>query len=174
MNTAIDTFIPDNPALAAQVWQAGAFMMPNVILHNYAKMGISDATAMFLMRLLLYQEECLSTNPQAARDSFFDPQDYPHYLYQLRRRGLLFTRRHMHPKGRVHLEYDLASLFYNARRAETLAEGESFTVELPAEVVAQIVAGEFCDVPEALLAACQEHYAAHAGEPLALPPPENK
>jgi len=103
--------------------EAGYTPVPNLLLDHYETLGLTEGTALFVIRLLRHG----LSDRKALPDS-------PH-LETLRDRGLLFVQQW---PDRVELRLD--PLFHNlARLADWLADGRSpadFKLEVPAEMLA--------------------------------------
>lgn len=113
--------------LGVPVLETGYTLVPNLLLDHYETLGLTDGTALFVIRLLRQSvggRTVLPDSPQ-ARD----------HLQALQDRGLLFVRRW--PDG---LELRLDALFHNlARLTDWLTEGGSpndFKLEVPVELLA--------------------------------------
>jgi hypothetical protein len=109
--------------------EAGYTLIPNLLLDHYETLGLTDGTALFVIRLLRQSAGGHETLPDS-------PQVQEH-LHALQDRGLLFVRRW--PDG---VELCLDVLFHNlARLATWLAEGGSpddFELQVPADVLAGV------------------------------------
>jgi len=156
--------------------EAGFTAVPNLLLNNYADLGINDGAAFWIVHLLKFK--WTEDNPYPRRSSIpmnANRDTQKRYARQLRNLGLLFTRRiywsnEDNPPdpglaGKIRaLEYDLTSLFHNVVRiSRWKAEGsplDEFQVELPLEIVRKVVDGYFHHVPKKWKLYCQWQMAA--------------
>ncbi len=143
--------------------EAGFTAVPNLFLTNYRDLGISDGAALWVIHVLRFK--WTEDNPYPRRTSIpmnANRDTQKRYAAELRRLGLLFTRRiywtsqDAPPRrelvGKIRaLEYDFTSLFHNlVRISRWKAEGRSldeFQVEIPPEIAEKVVDGYFHHVP---------------------------
>jgi hypothetical protein len=113
--------------LGVPALDAGYTLVPNLLLDHYEALGLTDGTALFVIRLL--------RQGTGGREMSPDSPKTREYLQALQDRGLLSVRRW--PDG---VELRLDALFHNlARLADWLADGGSpddFRLETPAEMLA--------------------------------------
>ena len=112
--------------LGVPVLDAGYTLVPNLLLDHYAALGLTDGTALFVIRLLRHE--------LGNRGPLPDSPEAQAHLQALRDRGLLRVQRW---PDRVELRLD--ALFHNlARLRHWLAQGQSpddFKLEVPPELL---------------------------------------
>jgi len=158
--------------------EAGFTAVPNLFLTNYRDLGIGDGAALWVVHILRFK--WTEDNPYPRRSSIpmnANRDTQKRYAAELRRRGLLFTRRiywtsrdnppRQDLVGRIRaLEYDFTSLFHNlVRISRWKAEGrplDDFRVEIPPEIAEKVVDGYFHHVPARWEQACREQVRAAA------------
>jgi DnaD/phage-associated family protein len=113
--------------LGVPILESGYTLVPNLLLDHYTTLGLTEGTALFVIRLLRQGADRRGALPDS-------PQTKDH-LQALQDRGLLLVRRR--PDG-VELRLDV--LFHNLMRlADWLAEGgtpDKFEIEVPEELLA--------------------------------------
>ena len=163
-----------------ELLEAGFTAVPNLVLNNYADLGISDGAAFWIVHLLKFK--WTEHNPYPRRSSIpinANRDTQKRYARQLRSLGLLFTRRMYwsledNPPdpglaGKIRaLQYDLTSLFHNVVRiSQWKAEGyplDEFQVEIPLEIMEKVVSKYFHHVPKKWKLYCEWKMAAMEGE----------
>lgn len=154
--------VPLTVRLGAAILEEGFTAVPNILLTTYAQMGISDGAFALVVHLLKFKWDDRNPYPRLAYlPTSSNRETRRRHLQNLRELGLIFTRQLRDDHGCTYAqEYDFESLFYNAIRANQLAHDDPFVVELPPAIVAKVATGYFDNVPEVIVTACIQHYAA--------------
>ena len=167
-----------------ELLEAGFTSVPNLFLTRYRFLGISDATAMWIIHLLRFKWTEKAPYPtQGGLPMSAAEKTRRRYARELRNDGLLFTRRVYHDKntaphpdliGKMRtLEYHLDALFHNVLLIDSHLAAKKplseFAIELPAAIVQKVATGWFQDVPKSIKIACERHVANHNTGSLLLP-----
>jgi len=163
--------------------ELGFTALPNIFLRYYTSLGIEDAAAMFLTHLIRYKWTAENPYPRRNRLPMSCNEDTRRrYTRQLRKRGLLFTRRRYFTAEtaptpadagkQASMEYDFETLFHNLVWVHKwLDQGHDlsdFRMQIPFGVVYRVVTKYYHDVPRPIHEQCVQHLQVSADAVTAL------
>ena len=146
------------------VFEEGFTASPNIFMNNYAKLGLSDAQAMFVLQILKFKwgkEDPYPSKETLACTMSASKITVSRYLSYFRERGFMFTKKPGPSDTHSTQSYNFTPLLYNAVRMNRWVAARKaprdFELELPADIVAQVAYELYNDIPGYIWWLCDRH-----------------